>query len=64
MKKIKIRKRKWKSELRDDEEDMIKAEGELRMVNIQENENDEKMKVGSEIHRVIAPIVAQNRNLK
>ena len=64
MKKIKIRKRKWKSELRDDEEDMKKAEGELRMVNIQENENDEKMKVGSEIHRVIAPIVAQNRNLK
>ena len=48
MKKIKIRKRKWKSELRDDEEDMKKEEGELRMVNIQENENNEKMKVGKE----------------
>ena len=39
---------KWKSKLRDDEEDMKKEEGELRMVNIQENENNEKMKVGKE----------------
>jgi hypothetical protein len=41
---------------------MKKEEGELRMENIQENENDEKMKVGNERHQTIPLIVVPNRN--